>query len=201
MLFELRGEKMATLEQKLAKAQEKLRHELVNAGIIKSRDFFTAAGLPADTKVEWGVVDRIPHLTARAAGLIALQSVQYKPDLVVAIPTGGYVLADAVAKELELPCVQLDWIDKQSSGNMFYPYPEHKEAALQAEAVALIDDVFTTGRTLSAASNHPTIKDRVVVYGVGWDRSSPETPKDPDVPLVVAVREHVPLLKPKEMSS
>lgn len=170
----------------------KLELQLRRAGIIKHEEFVTAAGMPANTKVEWSVVDNDPKLTALAAGRLAVRFEAYSPQLIIAVPRGGRVLAKATADMLGIDYFSLEWLDKEK-GELDFPDERSQEMLMAVESLALVDDVFTTGRNLRFAARVSGVNDKIVVGGVGWDRSDSGSPKNLTHPLEAAVRRYVPL--------
>lgn len=168
-----------------------LKQVLWEAGAVREEPFRGASGRLMGIRVEWEVVDQNPELTAIVAGILAVKMQVYKPDLLVAVPTGGNVLAIAVANELGLDCLRLDWEDKLESNELDFDSTGDEQTANEAKAVGLVDDVYTTGGTICKVAKNEAFNRRVVVAGVGWDRSDSARPKKLGFPLVSAVERYL----------
>lgn len=168
-----------------------LKQVLWEAGAVREEPFVGASGRLMGIRVEWEVVDQNPELTAVVAGILALKIKVYKPDLLVAIPAGGNVLGVSVADELGLNCLRLEWEDRLENDRVEFDSSEDELAVSRAEAVGLVDDVYTTGGTLRKVAKNEVFAGRITVAGVGWDRSDSVLPKKLGFPLVSAVERYL----------
>lgn len=157
------------------------------AGAVYEEPFTGVSGRQMFTRVEWEVVDQNPELTSIVAGVLAVKMEIYKPQLIVAVPTGGDVLGMAVASELEIDCLHMNWVNKAASYELEFVDDMDETTAQEATTIGLIDDVFTTGRTLSRVTKTRGVAGKVVIAGVGWDRSDSALPKKLGFPLMAAV--------------
>ncbi len=159
--------------------------------VIESSPFITAAGLLANRKINLEKVPRLdPQLAAEIAGILAIRLSVYKPDLIIPVPAGANRWGSEVSLHLKTKTARLRWRDKQH-GRLTFASATDRGNALQAERIAIIDDVFTTGSSIKKVIGHAELTDKVVAAGVIWNRSPFLT--EPDLPLVSVIDSFVPL--------
>lgn len=159
--------------------------------VIEKGSFTTAAGLIANRKINLENVPKLdPRLAAEIAGILAIRLSAYKPDLIVPVPAGANRWGNEVALHRKTEIARLRWRNKQH-GELTFASASDRRSVLQAERIAIIDDVFTTGSSIKKVIAHAELTDKVVVGGVIWNRSPLVT--EPDFPLVSVIDSFVPL--------
>jgi orotate phosphoribosyltransferase len=159
-------------------------------GVIEKGDFQTAAGATANQKINLEkVLEKDPQLAAEMAGVLAIRLSVYKPDLIVPVPAGANRWGKEVALHRKTEHAKLRWRDKQH-GKLTFASKADRQKLLEAERIAIIDDVFTTGSSIKKVISHPEITGKVVVAGVIWNRSPLLT--EPGFPLISVIDTFVP---------
>lgn len=92
---------------------------------------------------------------------LAVEISQYKPDVIAAIESRGFLLASPVAIELAVGVQMIRKKGKLPGKTLSHTYDLEyghdtleiqKNSALNGKRVAIVDDIFATGGTLSAAT-------------------------------------------------
>jgi orotate phosphoribosyltransferase len=160
-------------------------------GVVEHADFTTAAGEPANVKINLeNVIDLDYQLAAEIAGILAVRLALEKPDLIIPVPEGANSWAEQSALHLDIGVVKMKWLDKKT-GKLRATGVTDINKIRQSERIALIDDVFTTGSSIKKVVSHRDIAGKVVVAGVVWNRSK-ENPKM-DFPVATVIDSYVPL--------
>lgn len=165
---------------------------LRSQGVIKIGEFTTHAGQPANRKVEVGneFQRNNPNLTSQIAEDLAERFESYEPRLIVGIPRGGELVGIEVARHLGKSYLAL----AKGNGDGYRFNCNGDRGVVEAMgSIGLIDDVMTTGSSFREVSSLPVFKDRIVVGGVIWDRSSPELKPGLDFDVLSVVKNYVPL--------
>lgn len=136
------------------------------------------------------VPEKDPSLAAEIIGLLAIRLYFYRPEVIVPVPTGANRWASVVARYMQVGYAELEWADKTSRQLKFIDKNSHQLAS-QAEKIALIDDVYTSGSSLGVTAHLPEINGKVVVAGVIWDRSREKSSLE--FPIERIVHSHIPL--------
>jgi orotate phosphoribosyltransferase len=160
-------------------------------GVIEHADFTTAAGVPANVKINLeNVVELDYQLVAEIAGILAIRLALEKPDLIIPVPEGADIWAEESALHLGIDVVKMKWLDKKT-GKLRTTGVTDINKIRQSERIAVVDDVFTTGGSIKKVVSHRDIASKVVAAGVVWNRSK-ENPKM-DFPVAAVIDSYVPL--------
>lgn len=162
-------------------------------GVVENEEFTTAAGLPANVKIDLEKVIELDfQLAAEIAGILAVRLAVEKPDLLIPVPDGANSWARQAAMHMGIETVIPKWFDKQA-GKLRFSGSTDIEKVRKASRVALIDDVFTTGSSIEKVAAHPDIASKVVAAGVIWNRSS-ESPQL-GFPVASVIDSYLPLVE------
>ena len=101
------------------------------------------------------------HSTEEIVSVVAHEIGHYKPDIIAGIESRGFLLASPVAIELAVGVQMIRKKGKLPGTTLSHTYDLEyghdtleiqKSSALSGKRVAIVDDIFATGGTLSAAT-------------------------------------------------
>lgn len=169
-----------------------LEARLRNLGIVQSMEpSQLASGVIANTKVDADVIlPGLPEFDQTVDGLCELAE-EFKPDLLVPMPSGADRFVEAMSYEMDIPYVAL----RKQAGKLVLQNPYYNCLMLRGKSrILLVDDVYTSGSTIKKALAVKELVGKSILGAVViWDRSE-EKPKETPVPLKSLIHHHVPYM-------